>query len=94
VKKTIRDTGINFSYDTLQHLLFFHRELNTVSGDVIQKRSVTVAPFLTRWAFQPLSRELRDIGLTVFPHEMNNPICLCKSLIRATGTLEIRRILF
>ena len=26
-------------------------------------------------------------------HEMENPICLCKSLIRATGTLEGGRIL-
>ena len=61
---------------------------------MIEECRVTIALFLACGAFQPISGETGDISLTVFPHEMNDPICLCKSLIRATGTLEIGGILF
>ena len=78
----------------MEHLLLFYRKLNTVGGNVIEEGRVTVALFMARGAFQPFGGETRDILLAVLPHEMNDPICLCKSLIRATGTLEIGGILF
>jgi hypothetical protein len=94
VKNDSGEAGSILYDNPAQHLLFFYRKLNTAGGNVIQKGRVTVALFLTCGAFQPFGGETRDIGLAVLPHEMNNPICLCKSLIRATGTLEIRGILF
>ena len=74
--------------------MFLCRELNTAGGDVIEKGRLTVTLFLARGTCEPLGGETRHIRLTVFPHEMNDPICLCKSLIRATGTLEMSRSLF
>lgn len=55
---------------------------------------MTITLFLARGAFQSFRGEPRDILLAMLSHEMNNPICLCKSFIRATRTLEIRRTLF
>jgi hypothetical protein len=77
----------------VEELLFLYRELNAVGGDVVEKGCLAVTFFLACGACQPVGSEARDIRLAVFPHEMNDPICLCKSLIRATGTLEMGRIL-
>ena len=75
----------------MEELLFLCRELDTAGGDVVEKGRLTVTLFLACGACQPVSGEARHIRLAVLPHEMNDPICLCKSLIRATGTLEMGR---
>ena len=78
----------------IQHRLFLYRQLNTVCGDMIQIRCMTVTLLLACGAFQAGSREARDILFTMLSHIVDYPICLCKSLIRATRTFEVRRILF
>ena len=79
--------------NTVEELLFLCRELDAAGSNVVEKGGLTVTLFLTCGACQPVGGEARHIRLAVFPHEMNDPICLCKSLIRATGTLEMGRIL-
>lgn len=61
---------------------------------MIEKCRMTIALLLARGTFQPFSRECGNILITMLSHEMNNPICPCKSLIRATGALKIGRVLF
>jgi len=78
----------------MEHCLFLYRKFNTAGGNVVEECRMTITLFLARGAFQSFRGEPRDILLAMLSHEMNNPICLCKSFIRATRTLEIRRTLF
>ena len=59
---------------------------------MIQEGSVTVTLLLTDWASQPC-RESLQLLVTMLPHEMDYPICPCKSLIGATRTFKIRSFL-
>ena len=60
---------------------------------MIQERRIAIAFLLTSGACKTPCAEARYLFSTMFPHEMNNPICLCKSLKRATGTFERSRLL-
>lgn len=48
---------------------------------------------MTCGAGTALDSQPLNLLAAMLPHEMKNPICLCKSLIGATGTLERGRIL-
>ena len=60
---------------------------------MIQECRIAIAFLLTSGACKAPCAEARYLFSTMFPHEMNNPICLCKSLKRATGTFERSRLL-
>jgi hypothetical protein len=53
---------------------------------------MTVTFLLTGWARESC-RESLQLLLTMLPHEMDYPICPCKSLIRATRAFKIRSFL-
>ena len=55
---------------------------------MIQKGRLAVTLFLTRRACEASSRELRNLRLTMFPHEMNDAIGLCLALERAERANE------
>lgn len=60
---------------------------------MIQESRITITLLLTSGACKTPCAEARYLFSTMFPHEMNDPICLCKSLKRATGTFERSRLL-
>ena len=53
---------------------------------------MTITLLLTGWASEPRGESLQLL-LTMLPHEMDYPICPCKSLIRATRAFKIRSFL-
>ena len=55
---------------------------------MVQEGGMTVTLLLTRGARQPC-RESLHLLITMLPHEMDYPICPCKSLIRATRAFKI-----
>ena len=60
---------------------------------MIEERRGAVTDFLTGRTGTVFNSHLLNLLPTMLAHEMENPICLCKSLIRATRTFERSGIL-